>query len=138
MKQISISAIPMGSILDVWCFGYWHRVISGPVGLDGKPSLISASSRLGTVMEESWDAVVQGREIRLVRFPGSWADGAEIVEKARQFIGVWEYNLFTRNCEHFVSLVLDGKPSSPQLAKLGVATLVVVGAGLAISRIRQA
>ncbi|WP_369128072.1 lecithin retinol acyltransferase family protein [Pseudoalteromonas sp. GABNS16A] len=138
MRQISIPAVPIGSILDIWCLGYWHRVISGPVGPNGKPSLISASSRWGTVMEEPWDVVVQGREVRLVRAPDSWPAGAEIVDKARGFIGVWKYNLFTRNCEHFVSTVLDGRPSSPQLAKLGVAALGVFGAGLAISRIRQA
>lgn len=136
MEQIAIPAVPLGSVLDIWCGGYWHKAISGPLAIDGKPRLISATSRTGTVIEEPWDDVVQGRPVRLISSPGSWVVGAKIVEKARSLIGIWKYNVFTRNCEHFVSMVLEGRPSSPQLVKVGLITLSAVGAGVVISRIR--
>ncbi len=138
MTQVSTLALPLGSVLAIGCSGYRHLVIAGPLGPDGKPSLISATSRLGTVMEERWDDVVQGREVRLVSTPEFWIDGAEAVARARKYIGVWKYNLLIRNCEHFVSEVIEGNRNSPQLLKAGLITVGVVALGIATSRLRQA
>lgn len=115
MSRIAIANIPPGSVLDI-DFGYFrHRVFASYLGLDGKPFLISATARTGTVLEEPWDVVVQGCEVTLVSVPASEAAARQVIGRARQHIRQWRYNLLDSNCEHFVSMVLEGRATSPQL-----------------------
>lgn len=135
MSRIAIAKIPPGSVLDIDFGPFRHRVIAGYLAWDGKPALISATARTGTVLEEPWDRVVQGREVTLISVPESEAVGLGLVMRARQYIRQWRYNLFDRNCEHFVSLVLEGRPNSPQLwiATLSLVALFLGAAAVARS-----
>lgn len=133
MSRIAIANIPPGSVLDIDFGPFRHRVIASYLAWDGKPALISATARTGTVLEEPWDRVVQGREVTLISLPESEAVGLGLVIRARQYIRQWRYNLFNSNCEHFVSMILEGRPTSPQLwtAALCLAALFLGAAAAA-------
>lgn len=88
--------------------------------------LISLSRRTGTVAEESWDEVVQGRAVKPSRLRSDLAP-EEVVRRARSQIGRRRYNFVTGNCEHFVHEALGLPPRSWQLetaAGIGVSTLL--------------
>lgn len=126
MSRIAIASVPPGSVLDIDFGLFRHRVIASFLGVDGKPHLISATARTGTVLEEPWDIVTQGREVNLIAVPDTPAMALEVIGRARQHIRQWRYDLFGSNCEHFVSLILQGRASSPQLwvATIGLAALI--------------
>ncbi len=107
--------------------GYSHYAIVSDRHADDRPMLISLSRRTGTVAEESWDEVVQGREVTRSGLP-SELPPAEIIARARSHIGRRRYRLLSDNCEHFVCEVLGLPSRSRQLetaASTGATTLLV-------------
>lgn len=123
MSKIAIACVPPGSVLDVDFGVFRHRVIASFLGGDGKPHLISATARTGTVLEEPWDIVTQGRGVFLISVPDSPAVALDVIARARQHVRRWRYDLIGSNCEHFVSLVLEGRATSPQLWAAGLSLL---------------
>lgn len=112
---------PVGSVLEIDCFWYRHNGVS--VGDD-------------RVLHNH---PIRGEEIvSLARF----ASGKQIVQRTGGVIDQIRfrarvqailanpkpYNLFSNNCEHTVSKVLIGVPSSPQLAGYGVLGMFLAGA----------
>jgi F0F1-type ATP synthase membrane subunit c/vacuolar-type H+-ATPase subunit K len=93
----------------------------------GKPMLISATKRNGTVQEEPWDDVVQGKETYVADIQHSHPVKT-ILENARSQIGEWAYSVTNNNCEHFVKWASGFEVSSTQV-KAGVGG-AVAGAAL--------
>ena len=82
--------------------GYQHySLVSDRFCSDGKPMLISATSRNGTVLEEQFDIVTGGKP--------TYATGQapycphRVLDHARSMIGRWEYDVLNNNCEHFAN-----------------------------------
>lgn len=134
MNRIAIANIIPGSVLDIDFGPFRHRVIASHLAWDGKPALISATARTGTVLEEPWDVVVQGRVVTLISIPESEATGLGLVMRARRYVRQWRYNLFDSNCEHFVSMVLEGKPTSPQLWAATLSLVALFFGAAAVAR----
>ena len=95
----------------------------------GEPMLISATKRNGTVKEEPWRIVTEGKDTYIVE---AKLDGTltEILARARSQIGKWEYSVTERNCEHFVKWTTRLEFTSSQVNSgiLGAATgITLVG-----------
>lgn len=60
------------------------------------------------------------------RVDGRLAVQQTVVARALAHLGKG-YDLLNFNCEHYASLVQTGRPSSPQLALVGLVTIVLVG-----------
>ena len=95
----------------------------------GKNMLISATKRTGTVQEESWDEVTQGKHTYVV-VSNSDKSIAQILSDARSQIGKWTYAVADNNCEHFVKWSSGLKVSSTQV-KAGVSGAVLGGIAVA-------
>lgn len=61
----------------------------------------------------------------------------QVVERARALMGR-QYNLVSFNCEHYASVVHEGKKESPQLQRATVVTCVVGAFGFLWSRAANA
>lgn len=94
--------------------GYNHYAIVSDRIAEGRPMLISLSRRTGTVAEEPWDEVVQGRRVTPSALP-SELPAPEIIARARAHLGRRRYNLLSDNCEHFVREALGLPARSRQL-----------------------
>lgn len=102
---------------------YHHKGIVSDQWCNGKPMVISTSSRSGEVREESWDVFAQGRVVTADGYPGN-LPGWEVVRRARSLVGT-RYDLLTKNCEQFVTFVHGLEPQSTQLALTVVIALCV-------------
>ncbi|WP_022943139.1 lecithin retinol acyltransferase family protein [Psychromonas hadalis] len=91
----------------------------------GKNMLISATKRTGTVQEEPWDDVTQGKHT-YVAVSNTEKSIVQILSDARSQIGTWKYSLTDNNCEHFVKWSSGLKVSSSQI-KAGVGGLAIGG-----------
>jgi len=108
--------------------GYQHwSLVTDKVCDQGKPMLISATKRNGTVQEEPWDTVTQGKETYVAEVAAN-KPIQQILSDARSQIGSWGYSLTSSNCEHFVKWATGLQASSTQV-KAGVGG-AVVGASL--------
>ena len=153
-KTWKAGSIVATSFSALGCLPYEHfSIVSDKVGEDGFPMLISARKKTGTVREELWTVVTGGNETRLVERTYDCMKASQVLVKARAMINKWEYSVESRNCEHFVSLVISGHLSSKQIkygfagGTLGVVavatsdllnntrskTIVYVGLGLALA-----
>ncbi|EKO3549517.1 lecithin retinol acyltransferase family protein [Vibrio fluvialis] len=110
-------------------FGMYQHwaLVSDSLCDQGFPMLISATKRNGTVREETWEIVTQGKrtyqaEVRYER-PVS-----EVINLARSQIGKWSYSLTDRNCEHFIKWATGLKISSTQI--VAGTTGIILGASL--------
>ena len=79
-----------------------YAIVSDWRSADGKLMLISLRAETGTALEEPYDDVVRGREIRLLRRQSPLCRH-EILERARSLIGKCRYHVLLRNCEHFAN-----------------------------------
>lgn len=95
--------------------GYQHwSLVSDKLCELGRPLLISATKRNGTVSEEPWDTVTQGKETYVADV--SYARPvSEVLAMARAQIGQWKYSVTLNNCEHFVKWVAGLEVSSKQV-----------------------
>lgn len=93
----------------------------------GNFMLISATKRNGTVQEEPWDIVTDGKESYVVESDIN-SSVSEMLTKARSQIGKWSYSVTERNCEHFVKWSTGLEVESTQV-KAGV---VGVAAGVSL------
>lgn len=112
--------------------GYRHIGIVSDRYHDGKPMIISNSSRAGGVREEPWDTFAQHQPVK-VEYSASGLDAFRIVERARSRIGT-PYDLIKWNCEHLATHALGKEPQSPQVK----ATLALAALGCLILGFRGA
>ena len=103
-------------------YQHWSLVSDRVCSL-GKYMLISATKRTGTVQEESWDDVTQGKHTYLA-VSNSEKSISQTLQDARTQIGNWTYSVTDHNCEHFVKWSSGLKVSSTQ-AKSGIGGAVV-------------
>ena len=109
-------------------YQHWSLVSDKYCSL-GKNMLISATKRTGTVNEEPWDDVTQGKHT-YVAVSNTEKSIPQILLDARSQIGSWAYSVTDNNCEHFVKWCSGLKVSSSQV-KAGVAGAVVGAAAVA-------
>ena len=96
----------------------------------GMPMLISANQRQGTVKEESWNTVTQGKKTYVAKVEHALSS-LEMLRLARSQINIWKYSLTSRNCEHFVKWVTNVEVSSKQVVagvSGGIVGAALVGA----------
>ncbi|PSV11671.1 hypothetical protein C0W59_19255 [Photobacterium kishitanii] len=96
-----------------------YSVVSDEISTDGKPLLISATQRHGTVKEETWDVATQGKDTFLANKQSNLSV-AEILNNARSQIDKWHYSVISSNCEHFSNWCLGLKVSSTQIVGASV------------------
>jgi len=107
-------------------YQHWS-LVSDRVCARGKPMLISATERHGTVKEEAWDVVTKGHKTYVVNIPFC-KPVHEVISAARTQIDSWKYSLTERNCEHFVKWATGFEVSSTQVK--AAVTGAVIGAVL--------
>jgi Lecithin retinol acyltransferase len=71
--------------------------------------------RRGPVEEISLDQFAHGHGFEVLAGAAERFDGATAVERARSRLGEDCWNLWSNNCEHFVTWCRDGKPRSAQV-----------------------
>ncbi|MGB0836266.1 MAG: lecithin retinol acyltransferase family protein [Psychrobium sp.] len=125
---MSIQNLNAGDIVvsDFGLYQHWS-LVSDSLCEKGLPRLISATKRNGTVQEENWDVVTQGKRTYPAKITYN-RPVTEVLELARSQIGEWKYSLADRNCEHFAKWATGLKMSSTQV--VAGATGAVLGAGL--------
>jgi hypothetical protein len=115
-------------VTDFGAYQHWSLVSDTHCKL-GKPMLISATRRSGTVREESWDLVTQGKQtyVTATQHPKTTH---QVLSDARAMIDRWNYSVTTQNCEHFIKQItgLSGLSSQVMAGAAGaVAGAVLVG-----------
>lgn len=107
--------------------GYQHwSLVTDRFCAQGLPMLISATKRNGTVQEEPWAEVIQGKHTYVAQMETD-KPAHQILSDARSQIGKWRYSLTHQNCEHFVKWATGLEVSSKQV--VAGTTGAVVGAG---------
>lgn len=107
LKPGDVIAISMG------IYKHW-AIVSDRRCPRGKPMLISATNRNGTVAEERYDIVVSDKAVNYAPVKPD-LPAHQILANARSQIGSWHYRLFTGNCEHFANWVCGLSVSSRQV-----------------------
>ena len=107
-----------------------HSVVSDRLDEQGKPFLISATKRTGTVREEPWEVVTRGKRTYVTNTPTPRCP-SHILAAARSMIGQWHYRALSGNCEHFTKWAVGLEVSSSQVTA-GVVG-VTIGATLVTS-----
>lgn len=87
--------------------------------------VISTSFRTGGVREEPWDVFAERCNVTVDDYPGA-LPSHEVLRRARSLIGA-QYDVFTMNCEHFVTDVHGLKPRSSQVALTFAIAAVCIG-----------
>lgn len=125
---MSIKNLKAGDIVvsDFGVYQHWS-LVSDSLCANGLPMLISATRRSGTVLEESWDVVTQGKHTYQAEVTYD-RPVPKVLELARSQIGQWQYSLTERNCEHFTKWATGLKISSTQV--VAGTTGAILGAGL--------
>lgn len=97
-------------------FGSYHHwsIVSDNLCSIGKPMLISATQRNGTVKEEPWDIVTKGKLTFLIE-KKSTTSLFQLLERARSQVDIWNYSVKNMNCEHFINWVVNEEPHSQQV-----------------------
>ncbi len=80
----------------------------------GRYMLISATKRNGTVKEETWDEVTQGKKTYVAQV--TYTNPLDkVLINARSKIGKWQYSVTDNNCEHFVRWATGLQVTSTQV-----------------------
>ncbi|GAA0685405.1 lecithin retinol acyltransferase family protein [Marinobacterium maritimum] len=114
---MTIQTVLPGNVVVTDFGAYQHfSLASDQLSSNGFPKLISATKRTGTVQEEEWDAVTQGKTTFVAKVPETDLAVSVILERARSHIGQWKYSITGSNCEHFVNTVRGLKFDSKQVS----------------------
>lgn len=100
-------------VSDFGVYQHWS-LVTDQVCEQGSPMLISATKRNGTVKEEKWIDVTQGKYtyVTNISFDRPLID---VLADARSQIGSWVYSVTNNNCEHFVKKITGLKVTSKQV-----------------------
>jgi hypothetical protein len=109
-------------------YQHWS-IVSDKLCHQGKYMLISATKRTGTVKEEPWDIVTNGKRTYVTKLETNKSI-SEILFQARSQIDKWKYSVVSRNCEHFAKWSSGLKFSSSQV-NAGVGGAIIGGVGVA-------
>lgn len=82
----------------------------------GHNTIIHNSKEGGKVEEVSFHDFTNGREVEVSSIQADESIRQQAVERAKQMLGT-KYNLFSENCEHFVSQVSGNAKASTQVQK---------------------
>ena len=108
-------AVQAGDVVVTQFGVYQHwSLVSDRLCSLGKNMLISATKRTGTVQEEPWDDVTEGKHT-YVAVSNTNKSTSQILSDARSQIGNWVYSAKDNNCEHFVKWSSGLKVSSSQV-----------------------
>lgn len=130
----TIRSLPEGIVVSVDMGLYRHPGILTEARPTSERSVISASWRLQSVAEEPVSQFAAGRTLRVEGYLGELPP-EQVLIRARAALGE-PYDLFTRNCEHFVRYAHGLVPKSPQLlTAAGIAAIFLITLA-AISRSR--
>ncbi|MBB1485929.1 lecithin retinol acyltransferase family protein [Oceanospirillum sediminis] len=135
-KQSKLNPCP-GDIV-VTTFGMYQHwsLVTDQMGVDGRYMLISATKRNGTVKEETWSVVTQGKPTYITRYTLKIPLG-DVLKKARGQVDQWRYSVSRNNCEHFVKWATGMKLSSRQVRScIEGAVVGGVVAGMATKKTR--
>lgn len=113
-------------------YQHWS-IVSDQLCSLGKNMLISATKRMGTVQEETWDEVTQGQHT-YIAVSNSEKSVAEVLSDARSQIGKWTYSVTEKNCEHFVKWSSGLEVSSSQVKAVVGGALV---GGVAVAALAE-
>lgn len=116
MNEIFVNAGDV-VVTDFGIYQHWS-LVSDQISPSGKPTLISATKRTGTVREEDWDTVTQGKRTYVAEVKLSYPVPI-VLAQARTQIGKWVYSVTEKNCEHFVKWTTGLEVTSSQV-KAGV------------------
>jgi hypothetical protein len=100
-------------VTDFGVYQHWS-LVSDALCKNGLPMLISATKRNGTVQEEPWAVVTQGKHTYIAKKESQYSV-MHTLQQARSQIGKWKYSLLDNNCEHFVKWATGLKVSSTQV-----------------------
>ncbi|MEJ1334534.1 MAG: lecithin retinol acyltransferase family protein [Candidatus Sedimenticola sp. (ex Thyasira tokunagai)] len=100
-------------VTDFGVYQHWS-LVTDRVCDQGKPMLISATKRNGTVREEPWDVVTQGKNTYVANVETS-KPIHQLLADARSQIGTWAYSVTSKNCEHFINWTSGLKVTSKQV-----------------------
>lgn len=113
----------------------WYRhpgIVSEATPL-AERSVISSSWRHRSVAEEPFSEFAAGRNVRVDGYFGD-LQPEHVLQRARAALGT-PYDLFKRNCEHFVRYAHGVVPSSPQLkVAIGVTAMCLLATALVCRR----
>lgn len=112
-------------VTDFGAYQHWS-IVTDRLCEFGRNMLISATKRNGTVREEAWHVVTQGKNTYIADVQVTISP-QDLLAKARSVIGKWNYSVLERNCEHFVKWAAGLKITSRQVVS-GVAGGVAGGA----------
>lgn len=116
-------------VTNMGIYQHWS-LVSNRVCENGFYKLISASQRTGTVQEESWLEVTQGKKTYVAEYTSA-VSVYDALTAARSQIGKWAYSVTGRNCEHFVKWATGLEVTSTQV-KAGVAGAAVGAVSVAV------
>lgn len=120
--------LPPGTVVGVRVGLITHVGIVTDRLVDSQPMVISNSMRSGRVEEEPW-SVFQGLYPLVSVAQPAAVPVWQVLSRARQKLGT-RWNLFSWNCEHFVTWAFGREPQSPQLRAgviSGLAVLMMLG-----------
>ena len=126
MTPIEMDKLPPATVIAVRCGLYEHVGLVSDRLMCGIPTVISNSKRQKRVVEEPLAQFCNGKSFRVICYPGHLSAQATL-RKARSALGR-SYDLFSGNCEHFVTWAYGTIPQSPQLrfaVALGLAGLML-------------
>ena len=109
-------------VTDFGLYQHWS-LVTDLLCDKGKPMLLSATKRNGTVQEESWDVVTQGKKTYIAKVQRK-KGASEILKAARSQVGKWKYSVDGANCEHFIKWASGLEVTSTQVTNtaIGAAT----------------
>lgn len=115
-------------VSDFGVYQHWS-IVTDKLCSKGLPLLISATKRNGTVQEEPWEVVTNGKHTYVANIKYD-RPVQEVLKLARSQIGSWKYSLIDNNCEHFAKWATGLDVSSTQViagASGALAGVAIIG-----------
>ena len=111
----ALNAKPGDIIVSQFNMYQHYSIVSDQLCESGTNMLISATKRNGTVREERWEVVTQGKRSYIVNVKADLAPSI-VIDNARAMINKWRYCLTSNNCEHFANWAIGLSKHSTQVA----------------------
>src|SRR6478736_4584923 len=120
-SHTELSRYPAGTVVSIDCGFYRHVGMLAQCGPFGERLVVAFSATANGLIEHSLGEFSGGRPVQVDGYLGKLIPD-EVMLRARQWQGQ-SYDLFSRNCEHFVRFAHGLPPTSPQIMRAGVALL---------------
>jgi hypothetical protein len=131
-RRISPKDLIPGTIVTVQMKGLFSlahhfALVTGKIGKDGLPVVLSNSGELGGPGEQTWTAFVKGRPYRAF-YPSNLPPERVLYNAYSMF--ETRYSLWHWNCEHFAN-ACHGRPAQSHQVRGGLVLAAMMG-GLAL------